>query len=353
MNSPVAKPVAAFAATAAGARLAPFTIERRPVGPRDVRIEIDYCGVCHTDLHFVNNDWGMSAFPLVPGHEIIGRVVSMGAEVTDLAAGQRAGVGCLVDSCRQCDACEDHLEQYCAKGFTLTYSSPTKDPGGLTFGGYSKQIVVDRNYVVKVPENLDPAGAAPLLCAGITTYSPLAHWKVGPGMTVGVIGLGGLGHMGVKFAHAMGARVVMITTSPQKGEDAKRLGADEVLVSTDAQALGAWTGKFDFLLNTIPVPHDFNAYMMLLKRDCTMCIVGAIGPTANLNTAPLIMGRRNVAGSLIGGLKETQEMLDFAGRHNIVADVEVIDIATINEAYGRMQRSDVKYRFVIDLATLD
>ena len=352
MNIPVAKSTAAFAASAAGARVAPFTITRRPVGPHDVLIEIDYCGVCHSDLHMVNNDWGMSAFPIVPGHEIVGRVVSMGAEVSDLVAGQRAGVGCLVDSCRQCEACEDHLEQYCAKGFTLTYSSPTKDPGGLTFGGYSKQIVVDRNYVVTVPETLDPAGAAPLLCAGITTYSPLSHWKVGPGMTVGVIGLGGLGHMGIKFAHAMGARVVMITTSPSKGADAKSLGADDVLVSTDAQAMLAWTGKFDFLLNTIPVPHDFNAYMGLLKRDATMCIVGAVGPVAALNTAPLIMGRRNVAGSLIGGIKETQEMLDFAGRHNIVADVEVIDMAAINEAYGRMQRSDVKYRFVIDLATL-
>jgi uncharacterized zinc-type alcohol dehydrogenase-like protein len=236
---------------------------------------------------------------------------------------------------------------------SLTYSSPTRDPGGLTFGGYSKQIVVDRNYVVTVPETLDPAGAAPLLCAGITTWSPLAHWKIGPGMTVGVIGLGGLGHMGVKFAHALGARVVMMTTSPQKGEDARKLGADDVLISSDAKAMGGFAGKFDFLLNTIPVPHDFNAYMGLLKRDATMCIVGAIGPAAALNTAPLVMGRRNIAGSLIGGIKETQEMLDFAGLHNITADVEVIDVATINDAYGRMQRSDVKYRFVIDLATLD
>ncbi len=352
MNISSTKPISAFSAAAAGARLGPVKIERRPVGPRDVLIEIDYCGVCHSDLHMANNDWGMSAFPMVPGHEIIGRVVSTGAEVSDLAVGKRVGVGCLVDSCRQCEACEDHLEQYCAKGFTLTYSSPTKDPGELTFGGYSKQIVVDRNYVVMVPENLDPAAASPLLCAGITTYSPLTHWKVGPGMTVGVIGLGGLGHMGVKFAHALGARVVMITTSPQKGEDARRLGADEVLVSTDAQAMAAWASKFDFLLNTIPVPHDFNVYMTLLKRDSTMCIVGAIGPIAALNTAPLIMGRRNVAGSLIGGLKETQEMLDFAGVHNITADVEVIEVAAINEAYVRMQRSDVKYRFVLDLATL-
>ncbi len=352
MNSPL-RSVSAFCAPTAGAALGPVKIERRPVGPRDVLIEIDYCGVCHSDLHMARNDWGMSLFPMVPGHEIIGRVVSTGAEVTDLAAGKRVGVGCLVDSCRQCEACDDHLEQYCVKGFTLTYSSPTRDPGGLTFGGYSKQIVVDRNYVVTVPETLDPAGAAPLLCAGITTWSPLAHWKIGPGMTVGVIGLGGLGHMGVKFAHALGARVVMITTSPQKGEDARKLGADDVLISSDAKAMAGFAGKFDFLLNTIPVPHDFNAYMGLLKRDATMCIVGAIGPAAALNTAPLVMGRRNIAGSLIGGIKETQEMLDFAGLNNITADVEVIDVAAINDAYGRMQRSDVKYRFVIDLATLD
>ena len=243
---------ASYAAKQAGGRLQPFAIERRAVGPRDVQIEIEYCGVCHTDIHFVNNDFGLSSYPLVPGHEIIGRVDAVGGAVNDLKPGQRVGVGCLVDSCRHCDACEAHLEQYCTNGWTLTYSSPTDDPGGLTFGGYSRRIVVDRDFVVVVPENLDPKGAAPLLCAGITTYSPLAQWQIGPGMTVGVIGLGGLGHMGIKFAHAMGARVVMITTSPHKGADARRLGADEVLLSTDADAMSAWKGRFDFLLNTIP-----------------------------------------------------------------------------------------------------
>jgi len=343
---------ASFAANEAGARLQPFTIERRPVGSRDVQIEIDYCGVCHTDLHYVNNDWGVSTYPLVPGHEIIGKISALGNAVDDFTIGQRVGVGTLVGSCRECDACQANLEQYCTNGFTMTYASPTEDPGGLTFGGYSKRIVVDRDFVLTIPENLDSRGTAPLLCAGITTYSPLAHWKVGPGMTVGVIGLGGLGHMGVKFAHAMGARVVMITTSAHKASDAKRLGADDVLLSTDEHAMKAWPGQFDFLLNTIPVPHDFNPYLELLRRDATMCIVGAVGPTAELNTAPLILARRRVAGSLTGGLKETQEMLDFSGRHGIVSEVEVIDMTSVNDAYTRMQRGDVKYRFVIDLVTL-
>ena len=299
----------------------------------------------------VNDDWGMSVYPLVPGHEIIGRVAAVGAEVDDLRPGQRVGVGCLVGSCGHCDACEHDLEQYCTNGFTMTYGSPTRDPGGATFGGYSKRIVVDRHFVLVVPENLDPKGAAPLLCAGITTYSPLVRWQVGPGKTVGVIGLGGLGHMGIKLAHAMGAQVTMITTSAHKAEDGRRLGADEVLLSTDAEAMAAAQGRFDFLLNTVPVPHDFNPYLGLLKRDATMCIVGAVGPTWELNTMPL-SSRAGIAGSLIGGLAETQEMLDFCGRHDVVSDVEVIDIAYINDAYARMQRSDVKYRFVIDLATL-
>ena len=343
---------ASFAANEAGARLQPFTIERRPVGSRDVQIEIDYCGVCHTDLHYVNNDWGVSTYPLVPGHEIIGKISALGNAVDDFTIGQRVGVGTLVGSCRECDACQANLEQYCTNGFTMTYASPTEDPGGLTFGGYSKRIVVDRDFVLTIPENLDSRGTAPLLCAGITTYSPLAHWKVGPGMTVGVIGLGGLGHMGIMFAHAMGARVVMITTSAHKASDAKRLGADDVLLSTDEHAMKAWPGQFDFLLNTIPVPHDFNPYLELLRRDATMCIVGAVGPTAVLNTAPLILARRRVAGSLTGGLKETQEMLDFSGRHGVVSEVEVIDMTSVNDAYTRMQRGDVKYRFVIDLVTL-
>lgn len=352
MNIRMDKFTASFAANEAGARLQPFTIERRPVGSRDVQIEIDYCGVCHGDLHFVNNDFGMSTYPMVPGHEIIGKISALGNAVDDLTVGQRVGVGFLVGSCRECDACHANLEQYCTNGWTMTSGSPTEDPGGLTFGGYSKRIVVDRDFVLTIPENLDPGGTAPLLCAGITTYSPLAHWKVGPGMTVGVIGLGGLGHMGIKFAHAMGARVVMITTSAHKTSDAKRLGADDVLLSTDEHAMTASTGRFNFLLNTIPVPHDFNPYIELLGIDATMCIVGALGPIEQLNTVPLLFARRRVAGSIIGGLKETQEMLDFSGRHSVVSDVEVIDMASINDAYTRMQRSDVKYRFVIDLATL-
>jgi uncharacterized zinc-type alcohol dehydrogenase-like protein len=345
-------PTESYAALATGEKLVPHSIERRQTGLRDVQIDIDFCGVCHTDLHLVNNDWGMSVYPLVPGHEIIGRVSAVGSAVNDLNVGQRVGVGCLVDSCQQCSSCERGEEQYCLNGMTMTYGSPTEDPGGITFGGYSKMITVNRDFVLKVPETLDPSACAPLLCAGITTYSPLRHWKVGPGMTVGVIGLGGLGHMGIKLAHAMGARVIMITTSASKAEDAKRLGAEDVLLSTDSAAMDAATGQFDFLLNTIPVPHDFNHYMMLLKIDGTMCVVGAIGPLAELNTMPLIMGRRSVSGSLIGGLSETQEMLDFCGEKDITADVELIDIGQIDDAYERMLKSDVKYRFVIDLATL-
>ncbi len=345
-------PTPSYAALSAGAKLTPHTIERRPLGLRDVQIDIDFCGVCHTDLHFVNNDWGMSAYPLVPGHEIIGRVSAIGAEVTDLVIGQRVGVGCLVDSCHQCSSCKNGEEQYCLTGMTQTYGSETTDPGGQTYGGYSKMIVVKRDFVLTVPETLDPSACAPLLCAGITTYSPLRHWQVGPGKTVGIIGLGGLGHMGIKLAHAMGARVVMITTSASKAEDAKRLGADTVLLSTDTAAMEAAAGQFDFLLNTIPVPHDFNPYMMLLKVSGTMCIVGAVGPIAELNTVPFIMGRRTVAGSLIGGIRETQEMLNFCSEKGVVSDVEVIPMEQIGTAYARMQKSDVKYRFVIDLATL-
>lgn len=344
--------VKAYAAQKQAAPLNDFDIKRRAVGPDDVQIDIAYCGVCHSDLHMVNNDWGLSAYPLVPGHEIIGHVSAVGAKVKNFKAGDRAAVGCFVDSCRSCEPCEAHLEQYCLNGFKLTYGSETDDPGGLTFGGYSQGIVVDQHYVLRVPENLDMAAAAPLLCAGITTYSPLKHWDIQAGQTVGVIGLGGLGHMGIKFAHAMGARVVMITTSPEKGKDAKALGADDVLISKDESALAQWAGKFDFLLNTIPVAHDINPYINLLKYDSTMCIVGAIGEFESLQSPQLVFGRRAVAGSLIGGIKEIQEMLDFCGEHNITSDVEVIAMKAINDAYRRMQKSDVKYRFVIDLKTL-
>ena len=343
---------ASYAAQSATTPLAPHTITRRDVGPKDVQIAIEFCGVCHTDIHFAHNDWGRSNFPVVPGHEIVGTVSALGAEVQGLRVGQRVAVGCFVNSCHTCSSCRADMEQYCLNGLTGTYNAPSKDPGGFTYGGYSKNIVVDRHFVLTMPETLDPAGAAPLLCAGITTYSPLQHWGIKPGMTVGIIGLGGLGHMGIKFSHAMGAKTVMITTSAHKAADATRLGADAVLISTDSTAMAAMAGQFDFLLNTIPVPHDFNSYMGLLKVDGTMCIVGSVGPTAELNSQPLIFGRRRVAGSLVGGIKETQEMLNFCGEHQIVADIEVINIQDINAAYTRMQKSDVKYRFVIDMTSL-
>ena len=344
--------VSAFGATSPKTPIEPLNITRRAVGANDVQIEIEYCGVCHTDIHISRNDWGGANYPVVPGHEIVGKVIGLGIDVHDLQMGQRVAVGCFVDSCRTCSSCKLDLEQYCLNGFTASYGSPTEDEGGFTYGGYSESIVADRHFVLTVPENLDPAGAAPLLCAGITTYSPLKHWQIGPEKTVGIIGLGGLGHMGVKFAHAMGAHTVMITTSDKKGVDAKALGADEVLLSTDEQAMAAMTGKFDFLLNTIPVQHNANHYMGLLKVDGTMCVVGSIGPTGTLDSAPLIFGRKSIAGSLVGGIKETQEMLDFCGQHNIVSDIELIDMQTINEAYDRMLKSDVKYRFVIDMKTL-
>ncbi len=342
--------VSCYAAHAADAPLVPHHITRREPGAQDVHIDIEFCGVCHTDIHYAKNDWGRSNYPIVPGHEIVGTVKALGAAVNDLRIGQRVAVGCFVGSCHHCSSCEADMEQYCLAGFTATYNSPSPDEGGVTYGGYSKSIVVDRHFVLTVPDNLDPAGAAPLLCAGITTYSPLKHWGVKAGMTVGVIGLGGLGHMGIKFARAMSAHTVMITNSAHKAADAKRLGADDVLLFTDAEAVAKHAGTFDFLLNTIPAPHDVTSYMNLLKVDGTMCIVGSIGPTSDLNSRPLIFGRRSIAGSLVGGIKETQEMLDFCGKHQIVSDIEVIKIDDINQAYERMQTSDVKYRFVIDIA---
>jgi alcohol dehydrogenase (NADP+) len=341
--------VSCYAAHASDSPLVPHQIARRTPGANDVHIDIEFCGVCHTDLHYAHNDWGRTTYPIVPGHEIVGTVRALGSSVNDLHIGQRVAVGCFVGSCHHCSSCENDMEQYCLAGFTPTYNGPSADEGGVTYGGYSKNIVVDRHFVLKVPENLDPAGAAPLLCAGITTYSPLKHWGVKAGMTVGVIGLGGLGHMGIKFARAMGARTVMITNSAHKAADAKRLGADDVLLFTDQEAVAKQAGKFDFLLNTIPTPHDVTSYMNLLKIDGTMCIVGSIGPTSELNSRPLIFGRRSIAGSLVGGIKETQEMLDFCGQHQIVSDVEIINMEDINQAYERMQASDVKYRFVIDI----
>ena len=341
-----------FAALASDQDLVPHHIERRRIGPKDVAIDIAFCGVCHTDLHFAKNDWGRSNYPLVPGHEIVGTVNAVGADVKKFKLGQKVAVGCFVNSCHTCSSCAVDLEQYCLKGVTGTYNAASVDPGGFTYGGYSKHIVVDEHFVLRMPEGLDLAGAAPLLCAGITTYSPLKHWNIQAGMRVGVIGLGGLGHMGIKFAHAMGAQTTMITSSAHKAQDALRLGADGVLLSSDAAAMQAMANQFDFLLNTIPVYHDYNVYLPLLKVDGTMCIVGTIGMNAELNARSLIMGRRKIAGSLVGGIQETQEMLDFCAQHQILSDIEMIPMDGINQAYERMQQSDVKYRFVIDMATL-
>ncbi|WP_312555835.1 NAD(P)-dependent alcohol dehydrogenase [Empedobacter brevis] len=332
--------------------LVPHNIERRQLSPKDIFIDIEYCGVCHSDIHTAKGDWGKPNYPVVPGHEIIGRVKEIGAEVTKFKVGDLVGVGCMVESCQHCHSCDEGLEQYCENGFTGTYNSKNSKYGGVTYGGYSENVVVEEDFVLHVPENIDVKAAAPLLCAGITTWSPLRHWKVKAGDKVGVIGLGGLGHMGVKFAKAMGAHVVMITTSESKGEDAKKLGADEVLISKDADQMKAHQNTFDFLLNTIPVKHDVNPYLALLKLDKTMCMVGAIEPLDAVHGGLLIMKRRNLAGSLIGGIKETQEMLDFCGKHNIVSDIEMIDIQNINTAYERMMKSDVKYRFVIDIKSL-
>ena len=341
-----------FAALASDQDLVPHHIQRRNIGPKDVGIDIAFCGVCHTDLHFAKNDWGRSNYPLVPGHEIVGTVNAVGAEVKKFKLGQKVAIGCFVNSCHTCSSCAVDLEQYCLKGVTGTYNAASVDPGGFTYGGYAKNIVVDEHFVLRMPEGLDLAGAAPLLCAGITTYSPLKHWKIQAGMSVGVIGLGGLGHMGIKFAHAMGAKTTMITSSAHKAQDALRLGADGVLLSSDAAAMQANANQFDFLLNTIPVYHDYNVYLPLLKVDGTMCIVGTIGMNAELNARSLIMGRRKIAGSLVGGIKETQEMLDFCAQHQILSDIEMIPMDGINQAYERMQQSDVKYRFVIDMSTL-
>jgi len=345
--------ISAYAAKSKDGKMQPHSIERRDVQSNDVLIEILHCGVCHSDLHAIKNDWGNSQYPLVPGHEIIGVVKKVGSKVSKYKEGDTVGVGCLVDSCLSCEACNEHLEQHCLQRPTMTYNSITEDPGGLTYGGYSKRIVVREEFVLKIPENLDKAGAAPLLCAGITTYSPLHQYGVKQGMTVGIIGLGGLGHMGIKLSAAMGAHTVMITTSEGKAKDAKDLGADEVLISSNKDDMKKWANKFDFLLNTIPVGHDLNPYLKLLKYNKTMCLVGAIEPLDSVNGAMLVTGRKAVAGSFIGGLQETQEMLDFCGEHNVVATVESIKMSDINDAFARMEKNDVRYRFVIDMASLD
>lgn len=341
----------AYAAPSASAHLARTTIPRRNPTDHDVQIEILFCGVCHSDLHTARNEWGGTVYPCVPGHEIIGRVTKVGAHVTKFKVGDIAAVGCLVGSDRTCPECQAGLEQYCSS-WKGTYNSPDEHTGARTYGGYSDSIVVDEHFVLRVPSNLDLAAAAPLLCAGITTYSPLRHWKVSSGMKVGVVGLGGLGHMGVKLAHAFGAHVVVFTTSAGKFEDARRLGAHEVVNSRNSIDMQKHSRSLDFILDTVSADHDLNAYFDLLKRDGNLTLVGAPEKPLPVAAFPLILQRRSFSGSLIGGIAETQEMLDFCGKHNITADVEVIPIQKINEAYERMLRSDVKYRFTIDMASL-
>ncbi len=345
-------PTAAYAAQYESAPLTPWQIERRDPGPEDVLIDILYCGVCHTDIHFVRGEWGSSIFPMVPGHEIVGRVSRVGSRVDRFAVGDAVGVGVFVDSCRHCSACESGEEQYCLNGATFTYNSELKDGRGVTYGGYSKQITTDQNYVVRIPESLPLDAAAPLLCAGITTYSPLRHFGVEPGMKVGVVGLGGLGHMGVKFARALGAHVTVISHTESKRDGAKALGADDFLATTDHASFEDNAGRFDFLLDTVSADHNLSDYLGLLRLDGRMVLVGLPGdlPVA----AFALVGKRlSLSGSMIGGIRETQEMLDFCGEHGIVSDIELIPISAIDEAYERMMRSDVKYRFVIDMSSLN
>jgi len=345
----------AYAAHSATSPLAPFTVARRSPRPQDVQIEILYCGVCHSDLHQVRNEWQSvmpTTYPCVPGHEIVGRVVKVGRAVKKFKEGDIAAVGCMVDSCRVCASCLAGEEQYCEKFLTLTYNGQDKILGGVTYGGYTDTIVVDEPYVLRVGNKLDPAGAAPLLCAGITTYSPMRHWKVGKGQKVGIVGLGGLGHMGVKFAHAFGAHVVLFTTSPGKTADALRLGADEVVISKNDAEMEKHAASFDFILDAVSAEHDLNAYLRLLKLDGTMTLVGAPEKPAAIYGFNLLMKRRSLAGSAIGGIRETQEMLDFCAENGITSDIELIPIQQINQAYDRLLKGDVKYRFVIDMASL-
>jgi uncharacterized zinc-type alcohol dehydrogenase-like protein len=342
----------AFAALTQTSPLAPFAFQRRDPGAHDVQIQILFCGVCHTDVHIARNEWKGTTYPCVPGHEIVGRVVKVGAQVKKLKEGDLAGVGCMVDSCRECESCKDDLEQFCAQGPTFTYNAPDKISGGMTFGGYSDSVVVDEAFALRMPTNLNLAASAPLLCAGITTYSPLRHYKVGKGQKVGVVGLGGLGHMGVKLAKAFGAHVVVFTTSANKVQDALRLGADEVVNSRNEDEMKKQLNTFHFVLDTVAAQHDINAYLAVLKRDGTLAQVGVPAEPLAVHVSSLIFGRKNFTGSLIGGIKETQEMLDFCGEHNITSDIELIPIQKINEAYERLIKSDVKYRFVIDMASL-
>jgi alcohol dehydrogenase (NADP+) len=344
----------AYSAASATSPLAFTTIARRDPTEQDVQIEILFCGICHSDVHQVRNEWSSvmpTVYPIVPGHEIVGRVTKVGSSVSKYKPGDLAAVGCLVDSDGTCAQCKAGLQQFCPTQ-TLTFNTPDKHLGGVTYGGYSDSIVVDERFVLRVPSNLDPAGAAPLLCAGITTYSPMRHWGITKGKKVGVVGLGGLGHMGVKLAHAFGAHVAVFTTSPGKKEDALRLGADEVVVSRNNEEMQKHAGSFDFILDTVSAEHDINAYINLLRRDGNITLVGAPETPLGVSSFALIMGRRSLSGSNIGGIAETQEMLDFCGAHNITADVEVIPIQKVNEAYEKLTKSDVKYRFSIDMASL-
>lgn len=341
-----------YAAASATAPLAPFRFERRSPGPGDVVIAIDYCGVCHSDLNRARDVWGGTLYPCVPGHEIVGTVESVGTDVTRFVKGQRVGVGVLVDSCRECANCREGFQQYCDNGNTETYNSPDRRSGGHTFGGYSTHIVVDQDFVLRIPDGLDPAATAPLLCAGITTYSPLKRWNVGPGQKVGIVGLGGLGHVAVKIAAALGAEVILFTTSAGKTADAARLGARRAVVSADAAAMAAEANSFDFILDTVSAPHDLNALLALLKRDGALVQVGVPAEPYPINAGSLLAKRRTLAGSGIGGLAETQEMLDFCAANGIVSDIEMIDIGRVDDAYERMLRHDVRYRFVIDMQSL-
>lgn len=342
----------AYAAQGAETPLAPWDLQRRDPKPNDVEIEIIYCGVCHSDIHTARNEWHNTVYPCVPGHEIVGRITRVGENVKKFKKGDLAGIGCLVDSCRECDNCKEGLEQYCKNGMVGTYNSQEKDGSGITYGGYSKMIVAHQDFILSISDKLPLEGVAPLLCAGITTYSPLRHWKVGKGDRVGVVGLGGLGHMGVKLAVSFGAEVTMLSHSPSKEKDAKRLGAHKFLLTSDEQQVKSMANYFDFILDTVSASHDYNLYLNMLNTNGKMVCVGAPPDAAQVPAFNLIMNRRSLAGSLIGGIPETQEMLDYCAAHNIVSDVEVINIKDINEAYERMIKGDVRYRFVIDMATL-
>jgi uncharacterized zinc-type alcohol dehydrogenase-like protein len=342
-----------YAAAAAGVALKPYEFERRALRANDVAMEILYCGVCHSDLHMVRNDWGNSVYPLVPGHEIVGRVVEVGSGVKRYKPGDAVAVGCMVDSCQECEPCRHGEEQYCRKGMTPTYGGKDRVTKEITQGGYSRYVVVREKFVLRVPDGLDLSRAAPLLCAGVTTYSPLRAWNAGPGSRVGVIGLGGLGHMAVKLAVGMGAHVTVIGRSAAKATDAKALGADTYLVSSDPQAMKRASSGFDLIIDTVPVRHDLSLYIPLLGIDGSLVVVGQIGPVESLNTMPLVFGRRRIAGSLIGGIRETQELLDFCARKNILPECEMIRMEQINDAFERMERADVRYRFVIDMASLE